>query len=395
MEALLFKLITSESVTEGHPDKLADRISDSVLDAILSIDPDARVAAETIVTTGLALIAGEITCHGYVDLQKIVRDTVREVGYTDSAYGIDADHAAVLIAINEQSPDIARGVSRALEASSGERYDQIGAGDQGLMFGYASDETPELMPLPITLAHRLAHRLSDLRKSGALPYLRPDGKAQVTVAYDGDKPIRVEAVVVSTQHDPDVELEDLQADILDKVIYAVIPAEYLDEHTKVFINPTGRFVVGGPQADAGLTGRKIVVDTYGGAAPHGGGAFSGKDPTKVDRSGNYYARYIAKNIVAAGLAKRCQVQLAYAIGVAHPVGMYVDTFGTSKLTDTELSELVNRVFDARPAAIIEQLDLKQPIYKATSAYGHFGRAEFPWERTDKVEALRAEAFAEV
>ena len=386
----MYRLITSESVTEGHPDKLADRISDSVLDAILTIDPGARVAAETILTKGLALIAGEITCNGYVDLQRIVRDTVREVGYTDSAYGIDADHCAVLVAITEQSPDIAQGVSRAREATSGDAFDQIGAGDQGLMFGYATDETPELMPLPITLAHKLTQRLAECRKEEILPYLRPDGKAQVTVAYDDDTPVKVTAVVVSAQHNPNVTEEQLQRDIEREVIRAAIPAEYLDDNTVFYINPTGRFVIGGPEGDAGLTGRKIIVDTYGGAAPHGGGAFSGKDPTKVDRSASYYARYMAKNIVAAGLAKRAQVQLAYAIGVAQPVGIYVDTFGTSELSDEVLSDLLAKVFDARPAAIIAQLGLGRPIYKATSAYGHFGREEFPWERTDKVDALRRE-----
>ncbi|HEX7003902.1 MAG TPA: methionine adenosyltransferase [Trueperaceae bacterium] len=386
------KLITAESVTEGHPDKLADRISDSVLDSILAIDPDARVAAETILTTGLALIAGEITTDGYVDLQRIVRDTVREVGYTDGAYGIDADHSAVLIAINEQSPDIARGVDHAVEADSGDRYDLLGAGDQGLMFGYASDETDELMPLPITLAHKLARRLAQVRQDGTLKYLRPDGKAQVTVRYEGDHPVGVATVVLSAQHDPDVELEQLRSDLAEKVVRAVIPEELLAQ-SRLLMNPTGRFVVGGPQADAGLTGRKIIVDTYGGAAPHGGGAFSGKDPTKVDRSASYYARYMAKNIVAAELARRCQVQLAYAIGVAHPVGLYIDTFGTGKLDDERLAALAARSFDARPASIIEQLDLQRPIYKDTSSYGHFGREGFPWERTDRAEELAKEALA--
>jgi S-adenosylmethionine synthetase len=390
----MHKLLTSESVTEGHPDKLADRISDSILDAILATDPEARVAAETILTTGLALIAGEISCNGYVDLQKIVRDTVREVGYTDAAYGIDADHSAVLIAISEQSPDIAQGVSRALEATSSDLHDRLGAGDQGMMYGYASNETPELMPLPITLAHKLTRRLAEVRKSGLLPYLRPDGKAQVTIVYDGDEPVGIEALVVSAQHDPDISQETLRADLLDKVVYPVVPEAYLRTNSKIYINPTGRFAVGGPQADAGLTGRKIIVDTYGGAAPHGGGAFSGKDPTKVDRSASYYARYIAKNIVAAGLAERCLVQLAYAIGVAHPVSLTVDTFGTAELTDALLADIVSQLFDARPAAIIEQLDLRRPLYKATSSYGHFGRAEFPWEKTDRTEALRAAAFSQ-
>ncbi len=384
----MLKLITSESVTEGHPDKLADRISDSVLDAILAIDPMARVAAETMLTTGLALIGGEITCQGYVDFQRIVREAVREVGYTDATYGIDADHSSVLIAINEQSPDIAQGVNEARESTSGEIFDKIGAGDQGLMFGYATDETPELMPLPITLAHKLTKRLAKVRKSGEIPYLRPDGKAQVTIAYENGVPKSVDAVVVSTQHHPDISQNTILEDVITKVVYKVIPEEYIDSNTKFFINPTGRFVIGGPQGDAGLTGRKIIVDTYGGAAPHGGGAFSGKDPTKVDRSGSYYARYIAKNVVAAGLAKKCEIQLAYAIGVAQPVGMYVDSFGTGKIGNDSLSEVVNKVFDARPAAIIEQLDLRRPIYKPTSSYGHFGRNEFPWEKTDKVHNLK-------
>ena len=385
------KLISAESVTEGHPDKLADRISDSVLDAILALDPQARVAAETLLCTGLALVTGEITTSAYVDIQALVRETVREVGYTDSNYGFDADHSAVLVAINEQSPDIAQGVTSALEAASGDLFDRTGAGDQGLMFGYATTETPELMPLPIELAHRLAQRLAEVRKTGVLDYLRPDGKAQVTVAYDGRVPVGVTAVVLSAQHHPDIDQKRLQDDLTREVVREVIPAHYLSEATRFYINPTGRFVVGGPQGDAGLTGRKIIVDTYGGAAPHGGGAFSGKDPTKVDRSGAYYARYIAKNIVAAGLAERCQVQLAYAIGVARPVGMYVDTFGTSKIGDEALSNIVNRVFDARPAAIIEQLDLRRPIYKATSSYGHFGREGFPWEATDRVSELHTAA----
>lgn len=388
------KLISAESVTEGHPDKLADRISDSVLDAILTLDPYARVAAETLLSTGLALVTGEITTTGYVDIQALVRETVREVGYTNSSYGFDADHSAVLVAINEQSPDIAQGVSSALEAGSGDSFDRIGAGDQGLMFGYATLETPELMPLPITLAHKLTQRLAEVRKTGVLDYLRPDGKAQVTVAYDGATPSEVTAVVLSAQHHPDVDQQRLQEDLIREVVRAVIPAHYLSDATRFYINPTGRFVIGGPQGDAGLTGRKIIVDTYGGAAPHGGGAFSGKDPTKVDRSGAYYARYIAKNIVAAGLAERCQVQLAYAIGVARPVGTYVDTFGTSKVSDENLSRLVHEVFDARPAAIIEQLGLRRPIFKATSSYGHFGRESFPWEATDRSEALKAAAASE-
>ncbi|MDR9392112.1 MAG: methionine adenosyltransferase [Trueperaceae bacterium] len=381
--------ISAESVTEGHPDKLADRISDAVLDEILRHDADARVAAETILTTGLALIAGEIRCDGYVDLQGIVRDTVREVGYTDAGYGFDADYSSVLIAINEQSPDIAQGVDAAQESTSGHAFDRIGAGDQGLMFGYATDETPELMPLPITLAHRITRRLAAVRKDGTLPYLRPDGKAQVTVLYDGDQPVGLDAVVVSAQHDDDVALDALKADVVEHVVRPVVPEGMLSDATHLFINPTGRFVIGGPQGDAGLTGRKIIVDTYGGAAPHGGGAFSGKDATKVDRSASYYARYVAKNLVAAGLARRAQVQLAYAIGVARPVGVYVDTFGTSRLSDDTLARIVWEVFDARPASIIEQLDLQRPIYVPTSSYGHFGRDGFPWEATDRTEALRA------
>jgi S-adenosylmethionine synthetase len=383
----MLKYISSESVTEGHPDKLADRISDSVLDAILENDKNARVACETMLTKGLALITGEITCEEYVDIQALVRETVREVGYNRAAYGFDADYSAVLVALSEQSPDISQGVDTAQEATSGDTFDKVGAGDQGMMFGYATDETPELMPLPITLAHKLVKRLADVRKDGSLPYLRPDGKAQVTITYEGDKPVGVSAVVVSAQHHENAVLETLQADIRKHVIDTAIPKEMVSSETKFFINPTGRFVIGGPQGDAGLTGRKIIVDTYGGAAPHGGGAFSGKDPTKVDRSACYYARYIAKNIVAAGLARRCQIQLAYAIGVARPVGMYVDSFGTSKVSDEKLTALVNKVFDARPAAIIEQLDLRRPIYKATSSYGHFGRNEFPWEKIDKISEL--------
>ena len=383
--------ISAESVTEGHPDKLADRVSDAVLDAILAHDPDARVAAETILTTGLALIAGEIRCDGYVDLQRIVRETVREVGYVDASFGFDAEYSSVLIAINEQSPDIAQGVDRAQEAASGHRFDRIGAGDQGLMFGYATDETDALMPLPIMVAHRLTQRLAEVRKDGTLPYLRPDGKAQVTVLYDGDQPLRLDNVVVSAQHAADTDMDRLKRDIVEQVVRPVVPDGLVTDETQYYINPTGRFVVGGPQADAGLTGRKIIVDTYGGAAPHGGGAFSGKDPTKVDRSASYYARYIAKNVVAAGLARRCQVQLAYAIGMAQPVGVYVDSFGTSRLSDETLSKIVWEVFDARPASIIEQLDLQRPIYVPTSCYGHFGRDGFPWEQTDRVEALRAEA----
>ncbi|TVR94774.1 MAG: methionine adenosyltransferase [Trueperaceae bacterium] len=382
------KLVTAESVNEGHPDKLADRISDSVLDAILAKDPSARVACETMLTTGVALVAGEVSTTTYVDMQAIVRETVREVGYVDATYGFDADHSAVLIALHEQSPDIAQGVDRAFDADASDDDSSQGAGDQGLMFGYASDETPQLMPLPIMLAHALCARLAEVRKDGGLPYLRPDGKAQVTVAYDGDRPVHVDTVVVSAQHHPDVDLAELRADVERDVISAVIPEALRAPAMRAFINPTGRFVVGGPQGDAGLTGRKIVVDTYGGAAPHGGGAFSGKDPTKVDRSASYYARYVAKHVVAAGLARRCQVQFAYAIGVAKPVGAYVDTFGTGVVPDAVLERAIADVFDARPASIIRQLDLRRPIYRATSAYGHFGRDGFSWEATDRVEALR-------
>jgi S-adenosylmethionine synthetase len=382
------KLVTAESVNEGHPDKLADRISDSVLDAILANDPNARVACETMLTTGVALVAGEVTTTTYVDMQAIVRETVREVGYVDATYGFDADHSAVLIALHEQSPDIAQGVDRAFDTDDSDDDSTQGAGDQGLMFGYASDETAQLMPLPIMLAHALCARLAEVRKDGSIPYLRPDGKAQVTVAYDGDRPVYVDTVVVSAQHHPDVDLAELRADIERDVISAVVPEALRGPEMRAFINPTGRFVVGGPQGDAGLTGRKIVVDTYGGAAPHGGGAFSGKDPTKVDRSASYYARYVAKNVVAAGLARRCQVQFAYAIGVAKPVGAYVDTFGTGVVSDAVLERAIADVFDARPASIIRQLDLRRPIYRATSAYGHFGREGFSWETTDRIEALR-------
>ncbi len=385
------KLISAESVTEGHPDKLADRISDSVLDAILEQDPNARVAVETLLTKGLALVAGEVTTSADVDIQDKVRRAAREVGYTDAAYGFDADHSAVLIALSEQSPDIAMGVDRAQEATSGSSFDQIGAGDQGLMFGYAVDETPELMPLPITIAHSMARRLATVRHEGTVPYLRPDGKAQVTLVYEHGRAVAVETVVLSAQHHPDVDLQTMRDELRHLVVDAVIPAGLDASATKYLMNPTGRFVEGGPGADAGLTGRKIIVDTYGGAAPHGGGAFSGKDPTKVDRSASYFARYIAKNVVAGGLATRCQVQLAYAIGVAQPVGMYLDTFGTGALPDERLADAVREVFDARPAAIIEALRLRRPIYRATSAYGHFGQADFPWEQTDRAGALAAAA----
>jgi len=385
------RLVSAESVTEGHPDKLADRISDSVLDAIIAQDPDARVAAETLVTKGLALVAGEVTTSADVDVQACVRQAARDVGYVDAAYGFDADHSAVLIALSEQSPDIARGVDAAVESSSGDRRDALGAGDQGLMFGYAIDETPELMPLPISLAHRMARRLAEVRRSGELPYLRPDGKTQVTLVYEDGVATALDNVVLSAQHHDGVDADRLREDLIERVIQAVLPPGLDASRARYFVNPTGRFVEGGPAADAGLTGRKIIVDTYGGAAPHGGGAFSGKDPTKVDRSGSYYARYIAKNVVAAGLAKRCLVQLSYAIGVARPVGMYVETYGTGAVPDERLTEAIRRCFDGRPAAIIEELDLRRPIYTPTSSYGHFGDPSFPWERTDRVDALRAAA----
>jgi S-adenosylmethionine synthetase len=373
-------LFTSESVTEGHPDKIADQISDSILDAILSQDPVGRVACETLVTTGLAIIAGEITTNCYVDFPKIVRDTIKDVGYTRAKFGFDSETCAVLSSIHEQSPDIAQGV------------DPGGAGDQGLMFGYACTETPELMPLPIMLAHKLVKGLSCARRDGVLDYLRPDGKSQVSVEYDNGKPVRVDTVVVSTQHSSTVSNETLREDIIDKIVHRVIPVEMMDSKTRVLINPTGRFVVGGPHGDAGVTGRKIIVDTYGGAAPHGGGAFSGKDPTKVDRSACYMARYVAKNVVAAGLAEKCTVQLAYAIGVAEPVSVFIETHGTGAIPDEKISELVRAHFKLTPRGIIESLELRRPIYKKTAAFGHFGRTEpeFTWERTDKAAALRAD-----
>ncbi len=389
-------LFTSESVTEGHPDKLADQISDTVLDAILAEDPLARVACETSLNTGLALITGEVTTTARPEIAKIVRKTIREVGYDRADYGFDSANAAVLVALDEQSPDIARGVNTALEARHDGDHDgyldSVGAGDQGMVFGFATDETPEYLPTSIALAHNLAKRLTEVRKSGLLPYLRPDGKTQVTVEYEGDQPVRIDTVVISAQHDPDVELEQIRNDLITKVIRPIIPEQLLDEKTRIFVNPTGRFVIGGPHGDAGLTGRKIIVDTYGGFARHGGGAFSGKDPTKVDRSGAYAARYVAKNVVAAGLAKRLEVQIAYAIGVARPVSIFVDSFGTGKLTNSELADLIATHFDLRPAAIIEQLDLRRPIYRQTAAYGHFGRndLDLPWERIDKAEALRAQ-----
>ncbi|WP_427108508.1 methionine adenosyltransferase [Lysinibacillus xylanilyticus] len=392
------RLFTSESVTEGHPDKICDQISDAILDAILAEDPNARVACETTVTTGLALVAGEITTSTYVDIKGIVRDTVAEIGYTRGKYGFDAENLAVLVAIGEQSPDIAQGVDQALEAREGSMTDAdieaIGAGDQGLMFGYACNETPELMPLPISLAHKLARRLTEVRKSGELAYLRPDGKTQVTVEYDENNvPVRVDTIVISTQHDEEATLEQIQADLKKFVITPVVPSELLDTDTKYFINPTGRFVIGGPKGDAGLTGRKIIVDTYGGYARHGGGAFSGKDATKVDRSAAYAARYVAKNIVAAGLADRAEVQLAYAIGVAQPVSIAVDTFGTGKVAESEIVKWVRELFDLRPAGIIKMLNLRRPIYKQTAAYGHFGRTDLnvPWEQTDKAESLKEKA----
>jgi len=390
-------LFTSESVTAGHPDKICDQISDAVLDAILAKDPNARVACETSVTTGLVLVSGEISTTCYVDIPKIVRETIKEIGYTRAKYGFDAETCAVLTSIDEQSPDIAAGVNEALEKREGqmteEEIEAIGAGDQGLMFGFATNETPELMPLPISLAHKLARRLHEVRVNGTLPYLRPDGKTQVTVEYEDDKPVRIDTIVVSTQHSEEVTLEQIKKDVHQHVILPVVPQEMLDDKTKYFINPTGRFVIGGPLGDAGLTGRKIIVDTYGGYARHGGGAFSGKDPTKVDRSGAYAARYVAKNIVAAGLADKCEVQLAYAIGVAKPVSIRVDTFGTGRVDESVLVDLVRKHFDLRPAGIIRQLDLRRPIYKQTAAYGHFGRndLDLPWERTDKAEVLRRDA----
>lgn len=388
------RLFTSESVTEGHPDKIADQVSDAILDAILKDDPNARVACETTVTTGMALIAGEISTTTYVDIPKVVRETIKEIGYTRAKYGYDYETMAILTAIDEQSPDIAQGVDKALEyrdKDSEEEIEATGAGDQGLMFGYATNETETYMPLAIYLSHQLAKRLSDVRKDGTLNYLRPDGKAQVTVEYDeNDNPVRIDTIVVSTQHAEDVTLEQIQEDIKAHVIYPTVPENLINEQTKFYINPTGRFVIGGPQGDAGLTGRKIIVDTYGGYARHGGGCFSGKDPTKVDRSAAYAARYVAKNIVAAGLADQCEVQLAYAIGVAEPVSIAIDTFGTGKVSEGQLVEAVRKHFDLRPAGIIKMLDLKQPIYKQTAAYGHFGRTDvlFPWEKLDKVEELK-------
>lgn len=389
---MIKKFFTSESVTEGHPDKVCDQISDAVLDAILKQDSNGRVACETFVTTGLVVVAGEISTDCYIDIQKVVRETIREIGYTRAKYGFDCDTCGVMVALDEQSKDISLGVDLSEEGKRGEfaSEDAIGAGDQGMMFGYASDETEELMPLPILLAHKLAKKLADVRKSGELPYLRPDGKTQVTVEYDDDKPVRVDTVVISTQHNPNVSQETIGTDMIEKVIKAIIPSELLDEDTKYHVNPTGRFVIGGPQGDTGLTGRKIIVDTYGGAAAHGGGCFSGKDPTKVDRSAAYAARYVAKNIVAAGLAKRCEIQLSYAIGIAKPISVFVNTFGTGTVGDDVLIELIEANFDLRPAAIIRHFDLRRPIYKDTAAYGHFGRhdLDLPWEKVDKVEDLK-------
>jgi S-adenosylmethionine synthetase len=390
------RLFTSESVTEGHPDKICDNISDSVLDAILEQDPMARVACETAVTTGMVLVMGEITTNCYVDIPKIVRQTIREIGYDRAKFGFDCDTCAVITSIDEQSADIAMGVDEALEhkkKAMDDEIEAIGAGDQGMMFGFACNETPEYMPMPISLAHKLTQRLAFVRKQGILDYLRPDGKSQVTVEYEGDKPVRVDTIVISTQHGPEVEHDQIERDMIEHVIKPVIPAELLDDQTKYFINPTGRFVIGGPQGDSGLTGRKIIVDTYGGMGRHGGGAFSGKDPTKVDRSAAYAARYVAKNIVAAGIADKVEVQLAYAIGVAHPVSVLIDTFGTGKIPDDQISKIVTKLFDLRPAGIIRMLDLRRPIYRKTAAYGHFGRndPDFTWERLDKVDLLKKEA----
>ena len=390
------RLFTSESVTEGHPDKMCDQISDAILDALMEQDPMSRVACETATTTGMVLVMGEITTNAYIDIQKIVRDTIKEIGYTRGKYGFDAETCGVITAIDEQSADIAMGVDKALEAKehtmSEEEIDAIGAGDQGMMFGYASDETPEYMPYPIALAHKLSRKLTEVRKNGTLPYLRPDGKTQVTVEYDENGvPARLDAVVLSTQHDPEVTQDQIHKDIKKYVFDAIIPEGMVDEKTKFFINPTGRFVIGGPHGDSGLTGRKIIVDTYGGMARHGGGAFSGKDCTKVDRSAAYAARYVAKNIVAAGIAKKCEIQLSYAIGVAHPTSIMVDTFGTGKLSDEKLVEIIRENFDLRPAGIIQMLNLRRPIYKQTAAYGHFGRTDvdLPWEKTDKAELLKS------
>lgn len=389
-------LFTSESVTEGHPDKICDQISDGILDAVFEKDPNGRVACETSVTTGLVLVSGEISTSCYVDIPKVVRDTIKEIGYTRAKYGFDGDTCAVLTAIDEQSSDIAQGVNQAKEYrdNGNDEFDITGAGDQGIMFGFACNETPELMPLPISLAHKLSKRLAFVRKSKAIKYLRPDGKTQVTVEYNDNIPVRVDTIVISTQHDANISLATIEKDMLEHVVKAVVPEALLDENTKYFINPTGRFVIGGPQGDAGLTGRKIIVDTYGGYSRHGGGAFSGKDPTKVDRSAAYAARYVAKNVVAAGLADKCEVQLAYAIGVAHPVSVMVDTFGTNKIDESRIEALIEKNFDLRPAAIIKNLDLRRPIYKQLASYGHFGRTDLDltWEKTDKADSLKQQAF---
>ena len=389
------EFFTSESVTEGYPDKMADQISDSILDAILAKDKNARVACETLVTTGMVHVVGEISTTCYVDISHIVRETIRDIGYTRAKYGFDCDTCGVLVSLDEQSPDIAMGVDDALEKKEGntDKFDTIGAGDQGMMFGYATNETDDYMPLPISLAHRLARRLAKVRKDGTLPYLRPDGKTQVTVEYEDGKPVRIDTIVISAQHSPEVGREQIESDLLEFVIKPELPEGLFDDKTKLFINPTGRFVIGGPQGDSGLTGRKIIVDTYGGMARHGGGAFSGKDPTKVDRSAAYAARYVAKNVVAAGLADKCEIQLAYAIGVARPVSIHVETFGTGKVPNEKIVELIEKNFDLRPAGIIAMLDLQRPIYKQTAAYGHFGRndLDLPWEKTDKAETLRKEA----
>lgn len=387
------RLFTSESVTEGHPDKMCDQISDAVLDAILAQDPQARVACETLATTGMVMVAGEVTTNCYVDIDKLVRETVHAIGYDRAKFGFDSETCAVITSLKGQSPDIAQGVNDALEVR-GSDYDELsatGAGDQGMMFGFACNETPVLMPMPIYLAHQLTKKLTQLRKNGTLSYLRPDGKSQVTVEYEDDKPVRINNVVISTQHSPDVEHATIEKDIIEQVIKAVIPRDLLDESTKFYVNPTGRFVIGGPMGDCGLTGRKIIVDTYGGYASHGGGAFSGKDPTKVDRSGAYMARYVAKNIVAAGLAERCEIEVAYAIGVAHPVSVLINTHGSGKLSDEKITEIVNKHFDLRPAAIIKHFNLRRPIYKQTASYGHFGRddLDLPWEKTDKVSELKS------
>ena len=390
------RLFTSESVTEGHPDKICDQISDSILDALLVQDPNSRVACETAVTTGLVMVIGEITTNAYVDIQKVVRETVKEIGYDRAKYGFDCETCAVINAIDEQSADIAMGVDEALEHKEGHMKDEVeavGAGDQGMMFGFACDETPEFMPLPISLAHKLAKRLSDVRKDKTLDYLRPDGKTQVTVEYEDDKPVRIDTIVISTQHNPEVTREQIEKDLIENVIKPIVDSKLLDENTKYLINPTGRFVIGGPQGDSGLTGRKIIVDTYGGYARHGGGAFSGKDSTKVDRSAAYAARWVAKNVVAAGLAKKCEIQLAYAIGVAEPVSVLVDTFGTGVIAEEKISEIISKNFDLRPGAIIRDLGLRRPIFKQTAAYGHFGRTDvsLPWEELNKVDDIKKDA----